>query len=589
MNGLQVLCEQPVLSQLTIRSLATRNLQLDLTKSLINLALVIGIAICLNVLGCNFSSYLDLTEEKRFTLTQPTTNLLQKLDDKVFVQVLLEGDFPAGFKRLQRATQDMLIDFRSVSSYIEYEFDDPSRGSIEEINARREQLKKDGIRAKNLFIEAGDERKQVLIYPYAIVHYKGRSIPLDILGEDVPGVPSEVALNNAVGLLEYKLANAIQKLQITRKPAIAFTKGHEELTPLEVRDFSESLLPFYDVGFLHLDSVVYIHPEIAVLIIAKPRTVFSEKDKFKIDQYVMNGGKVMWLIDALNVSLDSMRRQNQYTPLPYSDDLLNLENILYNYGARINTQLVLDLKNSRIPQVVDERGTQKLVPWYYHLVASGNPEHPITKSTGLVNLFFPNTIDSIRTKTPVKKTFLLSSSERSRVQFFPMRLNFEILKYKPEVDQFNKGEQPMALMLEGIFRAHYENRATPSVLDAWQQVGQEFKTESLPTKMLVVADGDIIKNPANPATKSYGRCGYNPYEKFAFANKDFLINSIEYLMDTEGVIVARTREVKLRLLDQVRAEQEKTKWQIINIGLPLLLLLLFGLVYNYLRKRRYAY
>ena len=343
------------------------------------------------------------------------------------------------------------------------------------------------------------------------------------------------------------------------------------------------------MGFLHLDSVVYIHPEIAVLIIAKPRTVFSEKDKFKIDQYVMNGGKVMWLIDALNVSLDSMRRQNQYTPLPYSDDLLNLENILYNYGARINTQLVLDLKNSRIPQVVDERGTQKLVPWYYHLVASGNPEHPITKSTGLVNLFFPNTIDSIRTKTPVKKTFLLSSSERSRVQFFPMRLNFEILKYKPEVDQFNKGAQPMALMLEGIFRAHYENRATPSVLDAWQQVGQEFKTESVPTKMLVVADGDIIKNPANPATKSYGRCGYNPYEKFAFANKDFLINSIEYLMDTEGVIAARTREVKLRLLDQVRAEQEKTKWQIINIGLPLLLLLLFGLVYNYLRKRRYAY
>jgi len=560
-----------------------------LVKSLINLALVIGIAICLNVLGCNFSSYLDLTEEKRFTLTQPTERLLEKLDDVVYVQVLLDGEFPAGFKRLQKATQDMLNDFRSVSGYVEYEFEDPSKGTIEEINSRRAQLKKDGIRAKNLFIEAGDERKQVLIYPYAIVHYKGRSIPVDILGEDVPGLSSEEALNNAVGLLEYKLANAIQKLQITRKPAIAFTKGHGELSSIEVRDFSETLLPFYDVGFLDLDSVVYIHPEIAVLIIAKPRTAFSEKDKFKIDQYVMNGGKIMWLIDALNVSLDSMRRQNQYTPLPFTDDILNLEDILFNYGARINTNLVLDLKNSRIPQIVDERGKPVLVPWFYHVVASGDAAHPVTKSMGLVNLKFPHTVDSIRTKTPIEKTFLINSSTNSRLQFFPVRLNFEILKYKPDAAQFNKGEQPLALMLEGVFPAHYENRATPNVLDAWQQVGQEFKTISSPTKMLVVADGDIIKNPANPATKSYGRCGYNPYEKFQFANKDFLINSIEYLMDTEGVIAARTREVKLRLLDQVRAEQEKTKWQLINIGLPLLFLLLFGLIYNYLRRRRYAF
>lgn len=559
-----------------------------MVKSLINLLLVIGIAICLNVLGCNFSSYIDLTEEKRFTLTQPTAQLLKNLDEVVYIQVLLEGEFPAGFKRLQKATQDMLNDFRSVSGYIEYEFEDPSQGTIEEINARRAQLKKDGIRAKNLIIEGSDERKQVLIYPYAIVHYKGRSLPIDILGEDTPGVPSEVALNNAVGLLEYKLANAIQKLQITRKPAIAFTKGHQELTPLEVRDISETLLPFYDVGFLHLDSVPFIHPDIQVLIIAKPKTPFSEKDKFKIDQYVMAGGKMIWLIDALNVSLDSMRRTNQYVPLPYTDDILNLENILYDYGARINTNLVLDLECSRIPQVVDERGTQKLVRWYYHLVSSGNPDHPITKSTGLVNLLFPHTIDSIRTKTPVKKTFLLNSSKRSRLQYFPVRLNFEILKYEPEVEQFNKGEQPMALLLEGTFPSHYENRIPPSFLEAWQQLGQTFRTVSEPSKMLVVADGDIIKNPANAATNNFGRCGFNIYEKFAFANKDFLINSIEYLMDTEGVITARTREVKLRLLDQVRAKQEKTKWRLINIGLPLLFLLFFGWGYNFLRRRRYA-
>ena len=557
-------------------------------KSLINLGLVIGIAICLNVLGCNLSSYIDLTEEKRFTLTQPTTRLLEKLDDVVYVQVLLEGEFPAGFKRLQKATRDILNDFRGISGYIEYEFEDPSQGTVEEINARRKQLRADGIRAKNLLIEGSDERKQVLIYPYAIVHYKGRSLPVDILGEDVPGMSSEVALNNAIGLLEYKLANAIQKLQNTRKPAIAFTKGQQELEPIELRDISETLLPYYDIGFLDLDSIIYVHPEIAVLIIAKPRTAFSEKDKFKLDQYVMNGGKIIWLIDALNVNLDSLKRKNHYVPVPYSDDLLNLEDLLFNYGARINNNLVLDLKNSRIPQIVDERGKPVLVPWFYHVVATPNQEHPITKSLGLVNLLFPNTVDSLRTKTPIKKTFLIESSENSRLQYFPMRLNFEILKYKPEVAQFNKPKLPMALMLEGEFTAHYKNRATPSVIDAWTQAGQEFKTSSVPTKMLVVADGDIIRNNIDPANNKYSPLGFNRYEKFQFANKDFLVNAIEYLIDEEGVIAARSKEVKLRLLDHVRAEQEKTKWQLFNIGLPLIFLLLFGLLYNFLRRKRYA-
>ena len=206
-----------------------------------------------------------------------------------------------------------------------------------------------------------------------------------------------------------------------------------------------------------------------------------------------------------------------------------------------------------------------------------------------MNLLFANTIDTTsRTKTPIKKTFLLSSSPKSRLQYYPMRLNFEILKYKPDPEQFNKGSQAMALLLEGEFAAHYENRATPSTIDGWQMAGQEFKTRSVPTKMLIVADGDIIRNPANKATDKYGPLGFNRYEKFQFANKDFLVNAIEYLIDEEGVIAARSKEVKLRLLDQVRAETEKTKWQLINIGLPLLFLLVFGFSYNYWRRWRYA-
>ena len=239
--------------------------------------------------------------------------------------------------------------------------------------------------------------------------------------------------------------------------------------------------------------------------------------------------------------------------------------------------------------MVDERGTPVLVPWFYHLVATPNQEHPMTKSLGLVNLLFANTVDSLKTKTSIKKTFLLETSPNSRLQYFPMRLNFEILKYKPDPTQFNKGKLPLALLLEGEFTAHYKNRATPNVLAAWKQVGQEFKTLSQPTKMLIVADGDIIRNPADPATNNFGPLGFNRYEKFQFANKDFLINAIEYLIDEEGVIAARSKEVKLRLLDHVKAEQEKTKWQLINIGFPIIFLVLFGWGYNFLRKRRYTH
>ncbi len=560
-------------------------------QSLFNLALVIGIAIFLNALGNRFYSYLDLTEEKRFTLTPHTQQLLKNLDDVVYVRVLLEGEFPAGFKRLQKATREILDDFRGISGYIEYEFEDPSPAdaSVEEINARREQFRKDDIRAKNLLIRGDGERKQLLFYPYAIVHYKGRSIPVDLYDEDVSGTSNHKTLNNAIGLLEYKLASAIQKLQMTRKPAIAFTTGHGEVAGLELRDFWQTLTPYYDIGYLNLDSTVQIHPELAVVIIAKPRDFFSEKDKFKLDQYVMNGGKLMWLIDALDVHLDSLKRTGQYTPYPFSDNLFNLEDLLFKYGVRIDNSLVLDLQNTRIPTVIDERGTIDLVPWYYHLISIPNQEHSITKSLAPVNLLFANTIDTTVRIKAVKKTVLLSTSANSRVQFFPMRLNLEILKIEPNPAKFSKQHLPLSLLLEGTFPSLYEKRPfEEGFLNMYRQLGYEFKASSVPTTMLVVADGDIISNPADRQNKRFGPLGFNEYEKHVFANKDFLINAIEYLMDDSGVISARSKEVKLRLLNETKARTEASKWQLINILLPLLFLALFGFGYNYWRRRRYA-
>lgn len=564
-------------------------MSLNKRQSLLQLSLVLGILFFLNIVAQYFYGHLDLTEEKRYSLTTPTRQLLNGLKDGVYVKVLLEGNFPAGFKRLQGATKEMLDDFRSESGYIEYEFEDPSKGTVEQINNRRKELAKDGLIPVNLRVMENGEKKERVIYPAAIVSYGGRSIPVNLLENEVPGRSNEVVLNNSVSLLEYKFANAIQKLKSNNKSNIAFTGGHGELEGLQTADLEKSLRQFYNTGRLFLDSVVTISPEISVLIVAKPRTAFSEKDKFKIDQYVMNGGKVMWLIDRLTASLDSMQRQPNFMPNDYP---INLEDILFKYGARIQPNLVLDLDCSKIPLVTGKLGNApqfELFPWYYSPSVAATAKHPIVKNLDRVSLQFPSSIDTVRTKTPVKKTILLTSSQYSRLQFSPVRLNFEMLRYDADKTKFDKPNQNLAVILEGEFPSMYENRVTDDLTAGLQQLNLTYKVKSVPTKMLVVSDGDIAANEVtNAAEKSYAPLGYNKYEKHLYANKDFLINAIEYLLDDNGVIAARTREVKLRLLDGVRTKSEKTFWQVLNVGVPLLLLLAFGWVFNFLRKRKYG-
>ena len=559
-------------------------------QSLINLGLFLGILLFLNVIGNFFFTHIDLTEEKRFTLTEPTKKLLKSLDDPVFVRVLLEGEFPAGFKRLQNSTKEILDDFRSVSGYIEYEFEDPNSGPVDEINERRKVLSDQGIRPVNLRLKDTDGTSEKLIYPYALVTYKNKTYPISLLEPEVPGISPEVILNNSISLLEYKFSNAIQKgARKSSLPLIVFTEGHGELDALQTADFQATISPFYNMGRLNLDSVYTLKPEdVAVLIVAKPRFAFSERDKFLIDQYVMKGGKVMWLIDRLNVNLDSLAGKKHYVPFDFP---LQLDDLFFKYGVRIQPNLILDLQCSRIPQVIGQQANNpqiELFPYYYHPVIVPRNNHPIVKSVEGINMYYPSTIDTVRTKSPVKKEILLTSSQYSRVQFVPVRLDFEILRYDPIPEKFDKPFQPVAVLLEGSFGSLYENRVTESMLDGLKQINEQFLPEGKSTKMLVVSDGDVIKNLVDPSREAYQPLGYNPYEKYKFANKDFLVNALEYLVDENGVIAARGREVKLRLLNTVKADKEKTYWQSINILVPLALLAVFGLIFNYLRKRKYA-
>jgi len=565
------------------------------TQAFIQLGLVAGILIFLNILGNFFYSYLDLTEEKKFTLTQPTQDLLNDLDEVVYVQVLLDGDFPAGFKRLQNSVRELLDDFASESSYIEYEFDNPKDGTPQQVEDRKNELLKDNIRPTSLRLKDTEIQSKQEIYPYAIFNYKGRNYPVNLLENDQIGVPPDVILNNSVALLEYKFANAIQKLQTSNKPNIVFLQGHGELIPPEVYDLERTLRQYYDTGHLPLDSLVTLPVDkVSALIVAKPRFQFSPEDKFKIDQYIMNGGKVLWLIDRLNVNIDSVNVRGTYVPLDYR---LNIEDQLFKYGIRIDPNMVLDLECSGIPLSVGQLGSQTQFdrfPFYYHPVVAPKSQHPVVKSLDRVNFQFPSSIDtSVRTKTNVEKTVLLASSPRSRVQFTPTTLDFEFLRQEPNPDNFNQPLQPLAVLYEGVFPSYFENRVAEEMMQMLQRLNIEFKTQSIPTKMIVVADGDIARNrvrpnPDSPNGFSAAPLGLNQYDRYKYANKDFLLNALEYLLDDNGVIAARGKEVKLRMLDTVRAETEKGKWQLINIIVPLVFLLIFGLIFNWVRRRKYA-
>jgi ABC-2 type transport system permease protein len=560
------------------------------TQSLIQFALFGGILLFVNILANLFYTHLDLTEEKRYTLTKPTRQLLNGIDDRIYVQILLEGTFPAGFKRLQTSAKEMLDEFRSETGYLDYQFEDPNSGSPEEVKERQKNLIDQGIAPTKLKVVEQGQSTQQLIYPVAIFHMGNRSTTVNLLENETPSMNDEMVINNSVTLLEYKFANAIKKLRSKGRPIILFTRGHGELDELQTKDFERTLRQYYDTDRLTLDSVVRIDPsECSLLVVAKPRSSFSEQDKFKIDQYIMNGGETLWLIDRMNADLDSMNRYPRFVPTDYP---LNIEDLLFKYGVRIQPDLVVDLECSKIPLRVGQLGTApqlELFPWYYHPTVRPIGKHPIIKNLDRVELKFCSSIDTIRTKTPIKKTVLLNSSKYSRLQFSPVDVSFEIVKEQPDPAKFSKGAQIAGVLLEGSFASAYENRVSEEMMTGLKQMNMEFKPQSAPVRMIVISDGDVAANVIRDRDKKeWLPLGFNRYESITYANKDLLLNAVEYLADPAGVIEARTKDVKLRLLDKGRTNAEKPYWQALNILLPLFLLGIFGWLFLWVRKRKYA-
>ncbi len=579
----------------------------------INLGLLLIVLFFVNVLvnsslgGLRRYTFFDLTEDKRFSLTPGTELILEKMTERIensnagvdgdfeqggiFVQVLLEGDFPANFKRLQEATRELLDEFRVQTGVIEYAFMDVNDGTPEEVTERVESLGNLGVTPTMFRLKEVSGTAERVVFPWAIVRYGGVSIPVNLL-EEQGQQGADAVLNKSINLLEFKFAQAIRKLYDNRRQVVAFTSGHGELTELETKDLRRTIRPNYDHGTISLAESTYIPQEIDVVVVAKPQRPFSEREKFQLDQYVMNGGKVIWLIDKVGVSLDSLGMTGP-TFVP-REVQTGLDDLFFKYGVRFEPGLIRDLQSSQFPLVVGQSGGQpqmELFNWPYHVLAVSASEHPTVKSLDQVDFQFPSKIDTtIQTKTNLKKTVLFSSSVNSNEQFIPIRLSFDAVHSVADPNLFRGGPYPLAVLVEGVFPSLYENRITAEMENGLASIGQEFKTRSDDNgKMLFVSDGDLAANViSDMENERVYPLGYNRYDKRQYANKDFLVNAIEYMMDDYGLIESRGKELKLRLLNVQKARDEKTFWQSINLLLPLAFICVVGLAFFFWRKVNFS-
>ena len=564
-------------------------------NSLLQLGLAVVVLIALNVLAnARFGDTalygaLDLTEDKRFSLTDHTIEQLEALDAPLTVRVLLTGKLPANYERLKENVEDMLLDFSGYSSEIEWEYSDPLAGDTEIVRQRQRQLQEDYgiVPITVLSATTAAERSANVVYPYAVFNYGTRQRVVPLLAPALPSMNEVQRLNQAESLLEYNFSRAIEGLTGNDKPLIGFTQGHGELPGIRTIDLVRTLRDDYTLSPVFLDSFATLPREIDLLIVAKPTEPFTDFEAFKLDQYVMNGGKVLWAIDKVAMDLDSMQGRNEYYPVPRD---LGLEDLWFKYGFRLSPVLALDLINTKI-SMVTSRGADgpqiQLVDFPYHVKAIPNGEHPIVKNLDPIDLEFPTIVEAVNEDPAVERTVLLETSTRSRRKRLPSPIDLDAQKYSTDLDRFDEAGLPLAFLLEGTFKSPYANRLKRENEQLLREGGIDFRGASPPTRMIVVADGDVLSNEVG-TKEPYYPLGFNKFEQFQYANKTFMLNAIEYLLEPDGVIGARGKEVRLRLTDKEAAVAEASYWRLLNIGLPLLLLAIFGVAFNLLRRRRFA-
>mgnify|MGYP000155535098 FL=1 len=554
-------------------------------NNLKSLLILIAILLFLNGISSYFFHRFDLTNDKRYTLSTTSLNIIKQVKAPLYVKIYLQGDLPAEFKRLQSETRDLFEEFQAYNKNIIFEFVDPLENEDESMDNIKELYSK-GLTPINITVDDKGKQSQEMVFPWAIAVYNNKEVNIPLL-KNIMGASTTQKVVGSVQHLEYSIADAINKITVEKQKKVAVIKGNGELQDVQIAKFLMQVRESYHIGPFTLDSVaknptgsLEALQKYDLAIIAKPTETFTDAEKQVLDQFIVNGGKTMWLVDQVNMEMDSLYNDSG-TTLAFPRDL-NLNDMFFKYGFRINPDLVKDEQGSPIKLATGEQGSAtqyqefnwKFAPQVYPI-----SKHPIVKNLGGIKFDFASGIDTL--KNGIKKTVLLQSSRYSKRVGSPAEINLNIVEEETSPNHYlNTGYIPLSVLLEGSFHSMFENRVLP-----FQQ--KSFQTAGKPNKIIVISDGDLIKNQLDKNFQPV-ELGYDQRSGNLYDNKDFLMNCVNYLLDDNGLINIRSKDLDLPLLDKEKVYESYTTTQILTIGLPILILALFGIVFTFWRKKKYA-
>jgi ABC-2 type transport system permease protein len=555
-------------------------------KQLINALIILSALFIINYLTQFLSFRIDLTEEKRFTLNNSSIELLKNLEHPLEIRVYLQGTMPAPFKRLKRELESQLQQYKQLAGKnIRFEFINPTEKSNQEERFKLyKYLYELGITPIEIKEEGLEKSSETMVFPAAVVVYGDKKLGVNLLQSDYRYLAgSEENINQSIQALEYELTNSIRKIIRSKTDKIAFIEGHGELSETELLSISSSLAEYYQIDRGSLIGQLGQLDDYKALLIASPIYPFNNEEKYVLDQYIMQGGSVLFLLEGVNVRMDSLNNQTTTLAMPLS---VNLDDLVFRYGLRINADLVEDLRSSRIGLSTIGYNNQteiKWFPWYFFPMLVSQNNHPINKYIDLIRTEFISTIDTVNKTPGIKKTVLLETSPMSKISATPLPISFQDINIPPDKNRFTHKPLPVAVLLEGKFSSLFENRMAPV-----EKQGFTKATISKNAKIIVISDGDIIRNLVSPEAKPYP-LGFDRYSQQIYkGNTQFLLNAINYLAEDESFMYTRNREIKLRPMDKKKIAEQKFFWQFLNVGLPIILLIIIGIAFQWGRKRKYA-
>jgi gliding-associated putative ABC transporter substrate-binding component GldG len=557
---------------------ATKN---NFKKVLTTVALIV----VLNLAGHFVFKRFDLTADKRYTLSQTSLNIVSEVKEPLYIDVFLEGEFPGEFKKLQTETQQLLEEFKAENPNIIFQFVNP----LEEEDQKEATLQsfiERGLTPVNVTVNDKGQQTQEIVFPWAVATCANRSVKVPLL-KNMMGASTAEKVVSSVQHLEYAFANAINTVAKAKQKKVVILNGNGELEDRYIADFIKSVKDNYYIGPFTLDSVAKSPNETLkylkrydLAVIAKPREAFTEEEKQVLDQFIISGGKTLWLVDQVSMEMDSLYNETG-SNLAFPRDL-NLNDMFFKYGVRMRPDLIFDLQNTPIALATGEKGSATQYtqyPWFFSPMIYPTTKNPIVSNLDGIKFEFASPIEPL--KNDIKKTILLQSSQASKIIGTPSQISLTMVSLRPDRKEFeSNGNYPVALLLEGQFHSMYQYRVLPFKDATFQNKGKN-------NKMIVISDGDVIKNQLDKNGQPL-ELGYDKWTNNLYANKEFLMNCVNYLLDDNGLINIRSKEVDLPILDKEKVYDTYTLSQVITVAVPIGILMLFGVVFTFLRKRKYS-